>query len=123
MIIWFLFWFQAMKVSLIAFVVALVFGLFSMGFLGIGLYYVNYPIFRLWFPPADQWHGDWVWPATIGIGMGWSFAFLVAGVVNHYLLNFQVPPLVRAGTYALILWLWAFVIWFVVLKFQPSKSF
>lgn len=117
------FWFQAMKASLIAFAVTLALGVLSLGLWGIGLYYVNYPLFRLWFPTDDRWEGDWVWPSTLLIGMVWPFAFILAGVVNRYLVTCQAPRFVRMAIYVLILWLWAFILWFVVLNSQPPESF
>ena len=118
MVAWFLFWVEALKGSLIAFAVALVLGLLSMGLSGIGLYYLNWPIFRYWFPPIDQLSGDWVWPAMISVGMIWSVGFLIAGLIDHWLLNDQASALVRDVAYIFVLWFWAFILWFIVLKVQ-----
>ena len=104
------------KRSIVAFIVALVLGLLSMGALGMLLYYAVSPVLRLRFLGEDAWHGDWVWPAAISSGMIWAFGFLAAGVVNKRLAAGDTGPLVRRVVYAALLWIWALVIWAVILS-------
>lgn len=104
------------KRSIVAFVVTLVLGLLSMGALGLVLYYAVSPVLRLRFLGEDAWHGDWVWPAAISSGMIWAFGFLAAGVVNKRLAAGDTGPLARRVVYAALLWIWALVIWAVILS-------
>lgn len=107
-----------MKKSIIAFAAVLALGLLSMGALGFLLYYPAAPVLLLFFPPASAWHGDWVWPAAIGAGMGWSFSFLAAGFVNKKLAGTGLPLPARRCAYLAILWLGALLIWGVILQQQ-----
>jgi hypothetical protein len=107
---------RTMKRSLIAFGVALALGLLGMGALGMALYYPVAPVLALQFVGPDDWHGDWVWPALIGVGMAWSFGFLLAGWVNLRLQARPWPPAIRRGAYLAVLWGWALVLWWVTLR-------
>jgi hypothetical protein len=109
-------WISPIKFSFIAFLVALSLGLLSMGILGASLYYTVLPILAMQFPPLSTWHGDWVWPAMISAGMLWSFGFLIAGVANHNLLKQNTSKHLRQLIYIIILWLWAFIIWQLILN-------
>ncbi|MFV0678856.1 hypothetical protein [Ottowia sp.] len=71
-----------MKRSVLAFLISAGWGLLGMGLLGLALYYAVLPALWPWFLPESQWHGDWVWPAMIGVGMLWSLGFLIARVLN-----------------------------------------
>jgi hypothetical protein len=108
-----------MKRSILAFVVTLALGLFSMGALGLALYYPVYPLFAPFFGDPNDWHGDWVWPTIIIAGMGWSFSFLVAGWLNQRLEHAGWGAVYRKPVYAAILWLGAAVIWFLLLLGKP----
>ncbi len=106
---------KVMRFSLVAFVITLALGLLSMGFLGIGLYYLVSPLLDLKFPDLDSLHGDWVWPALILSGMFWSFGFLIAGWVYLTLARFNLNKATRIAIYVLILLLWAIIIWSILL--------
>lgn len=108
--------------STIAFGASLALGLLSMGFLGIALYYPVAPVLLLRFPPQDRWRGDWVWPAIIGVGMGWSLGFLLAGATNAWLVQRAWPTTLRRLIYLGVLWGWALVVWFACLTFSPVQS-
>ena len=95
---------RTMKRSLIAFGLALVLGLLGMGALGMALYYPVAPVLAWRFAGPDDWHGDWVCPALIGVGMGWSFGFLLAGWVNLRLQARPWPVAIRRGAYLAVLW-------------------
>ncbi|GHN03208.1 hypothetical protein WSM22_46970 [Cytophagales bacterium WSM2-2] len=45
-----------------------------MGALGAALYYPAAFLLKK-FPAFSDWHGDWVWPTVIMVGMLWSFGF------------------------------------------------
>lgn len=107
-----------MKRSIIACAAALALGLLSMGAIGFLLYYPAAPVLLLFFPPPDAWHGDWVWPAAIGAGMGWSFSFLAAGFLNKKLSVLALPLAVRRAVYLGVLWLGAVIIWGAILYQQ-----
>lgn len=104
-----------MKRSLIAFVVVAALGLLSMGALGASLYYTAYPVLAPRYGDLNDWHGDWVWPAMIGVGMAWSVSFLAAGLVNQWLLRTGHTRIIRWPAYAVMLWIWAAGIWAVTL--------
>jgi hypothetical protein len=104
-----------MKRSVIAFMVALVLGLLSMGLLGALLYYAVYPVLAPFFGNPNDWHGDRVWPSVILAGMGWSFSFLGAGLLNLRLEKAGWRLTARRAVYLAILWLGAVVIWLVIL--------
>jgi hypothetical protein len=103
------------KFSVIGFVVSLVLGLLSMGALGGVLYYPVSFLFRA-YPTLNEWTGDWVWPAVIGVGMAWSFGFLMAGTAWYYLDGHISSVIVLRVVYGLILWGWAALLWYIVIK-------
>ncbi len=103
------------KFSVIAFFITLVLGLLSMGILGAGLYYVVSFLFFS-YPSLNDWRGDWVWPATIGVGMGWSLGFIFGGIALHYLDKISNAKYLKICIYILILWLWAACLWYFTLK-------
>ena len=102
------------RYSIIAFLIVFASGLVSMGVLGILLYY-SVCFFLTVYPSLNQWHGDWVWPATIGVGMLWSFGFLFSGFANHFIGRFTQSKIVYYLVYFLILYLWALCLWAIVL--------
>lgn len=114
----------AIKGSLVAFVVALVLSILSMGFLGAALYYACYPVLAPFYGNPNDWTGDWVWSAIITAGILWSFSFLAAGWFNLHLTP-HAPASLRVIAYAAVLWLSAVLIWacilFVVSKFGATR--
>lgn len=103
------------KFSAIAFVVTLALGLLSMGMLGAVLYYPVSFLFKA-YPGLNEWHGDWVWPATILVGMAWSLGFVFGGLAWHYLMQWTTSLFVLRAFYVLILWVWAALLWYWVLR-------
>jgi hypothetical protein len=103
------------KRSILAFIVTLILGLLSMGALGLALYYPVYPLLAPFFGDPNDWHGDWVWPSIIAVGMGWSFSFLVAGLLNRRLEQVGWRTQLRRAVYAIVLWLGAALIWLIIL--------
>lgn len=103
------------KFSSIAFITTLALGLISMGALGAVLYY---PVSFLFpsYPSFNDWHGDWVWPAMIMVGMIWSIGFILAGITWHYLYKLIRSKLILRIIYIIILWLWAALLWYVIIK-------
>jgi hypothetical protein len=110
----------SIKRSFLAFVISAALGLLSMGFLGAGLYFAVYVALPASYPFLNDARGDWVWPATIVIGMGWSLAFLVAGDINLRLERKGTTAPLRRFIYIAILWVWAFIMWFATLASQYS---
>ena len=106
----------SIKYSALAALVVAVLGLLGMGVLGMGLYYAVAFALPAAYPSLDDARGDWVWPALILVGMFWSVAFLLAGGINRYLAGKNVRLPWRRLTYALVLWLWALLLWFAVLN-------
>lgn len=106
----------ALKWSLLAFVLTLALGFLSMGILGGLLYYPVSPLLSA-YGPMERWHGDWVWPTLIIVGMGWSFAFLIAGLFDH-LLEPKVHVAVRVFAYVMTLWLVDAALWLGMLHGQ-----
>lgn len=102
------------KFSIIAFIVTLAIGLLSMGALGAVLYYSVSFMFSC-YPSFNDWHGDWVWNAMILSGMLWSVGFLFSGLAWHFLKSKISSKIILSILYAFILWLWAYLIWFVLI--------
>jgi hypothetical protein len=109
------------KFSIFAFFVVAILGLLSMGLLGALLYY---PVSFLFtgFPAFSTWHGDWVWPSTIIVGMVWSFGFIGGGFSYYYTTKKGVSKVVSYFIYALVLWLWAAFLWYSIISNQESFS-
>ncbi len=105
-----------MRFSLISFVTTLALGLISMGFLGIGLYYIVSPILNLVFPRLDSLHGDWASPALLMSGMAWSFAFPVAGWVYLHLTRYDWTKMTKVLAYIFILLFWDLILWAMLLS-------
>ncbi|WP_123905479.1 hypothetical protein [Sphingobium cloacae] len=105
---------MGMKWSIIVFASALVLGFLGMGALGAALYYACYPLLAPFYGNLVNWHGDWVWSATIWAGVLWPFTFLIAGGLNLYLTPYA-PVLLRGAGYVLVLWLGAALIWALIL--------
>ncbi len=101
----------ATKRSVWAFLVAGVLGLFSMGLLGWALYYAVCLALPHSYPNIDAIHGDWVWPTFIGVGMAWSFGFLLASALNLRLERSGITIAWRRVTYVLVLWVCALLLW------------
>ncbi len=103
-----------MKWSIIAFFVALVLGLFGMGLLGLVLYEAVHPLLGPFFGDMEDWEADTAWPALIFAGMGWSFSFIPAGLINIRLEIAGWKKEIRWATYAFVLWLGAVLIWSIL---------
>jgi hypothetical protein len=103
------------RFSIVAFVVTLGLGLLSMGALGLALYYLVFPFLN---KDIDSLQGDSAWPTIILVGMLWSFGFLFAGVVYHYLAKWKLPKYIGYSAYALILWVWILILWYVCLNYK-----
>ncbi len=102
------------RFSVIAFIATLCLGLLSMGMLGALLYYPA-SLFLRTYSGINEWHGDWVWPATIGVGMAWSLGFPMAGTA-WWLLAERIDSVVLLRVmYGLVLYGWAVVVWWLVL--------
>ncbi len=106
---------RAMPASVIAFVVTAILGLVGMGVVAVLLYYAVAPALPSRYPTLEQWSGDWVWPAMLLVGMLWSMGFLFAGLLNQALIRSGRPLWQRRPVYTLVLWLWAWLLWLVML--------
>lgn len=96
------------KFSIIAFVIALIIGLMSMGLQGYGVYYAV----RFALPVSiDSIHGDTLWPSTILAGMAWAIGFLIAGLLTARLRNRSLVVII----YLLVLWAWAYLVWWAII--------
>jgi len=100
------------KFSLIAFIVAIILGLMSMGAQGYGVYYaVSFAL-----PVSiDSISGDSLWPSTILAGMAWAIGFLIAGWITARL---RAGKLATLFIYILVLWGWAFIVWWAIIGFK-----
>jgi len=105
------------KFSAIGFIATFILGFISMGLLGAVLYYPVSIVLRA-YPWIDDLRGDWVWPAVIMIGMGWSFGFLLAGTAWHFLSPHLNSVLLLRCVYGVVLWVWAALLWWWVLRGQ-----
>lgn len=107
------------KFSIIAFCITAFLGLISMGLLGALLYFPVSFLFKD-VPSINTWHGDWVWPATISVGVFWSLGFILGGFSYHYLIKMGASKVVLYSIYAVILWLWAVFLWYLVISNQKE---
>lgn len=105
------------KFSILAFPIAAGIGLLSMGLWGALLYFPARPLLTT-FPAFEDWHGDWVWPALIGVGIFWSLGFIIAGISIHLIKRYTESSLVLALLYSFILWIWDIILWWIVLSDQ-----
>lgn len=114
----------AIKWSLGAFAITLILGFLSMGALGAALYYLCYPVLAPFYGNLNNWHGDWVWSATIWAGMLWSVSFLAAGFLNLQLEAQGISAPWRGGVYVAVLWAGAVVIWALLLltQYVPAEA-
>lgn len=108
------------KYSIYAFFIVAALGLLSMGILGFLLYYPVSFLFKN-YPSINEWHGDWVWPATISVGMFWSIGFIFSGLAIHFLTKITQAKLLIYFVYILILYLWAALLWYLVITGNKSN--
>jgi hypothetical protein len=103
------------KFSIIAFVIALILGLMSLGAQGYGIYYaVQYAL-----PVSiDSIGGDHLWPSIILAGMAWSLGFLFAGWICQAISRRTNSRILLGMTYILILWIWAFLVWWAIIALK-----
>ena len=102
------------KFSVIAFFITAALGLLSMGILGFGLYYPVSFLFKN-YPSINKWRGDWVWPATISVGIFWSLGFIFSGLAIHFLTKITQSKILIYFVYVFILYLWAAILWYLVI--------
>lgn len=105
---------KSIKRSVIAFFVTAVLSVLSMGLLGAALYNAVFFALPAAYPYIDDVHGDWVWPAIIGVGLAWSLGFLFAGALNRFLETKSLNSVLRKVIYCAALWLWALALWWFV---------
>ena len=101
------------KFSIIAFAIALILGLMSLGLEGYSVYYAV--AFAL--PVSiESIHGDTLWPSTILAGMAWALGFLIAGWITVRVRvqnKFTIWAL-----YVIILWAWAYLVWWAIIGLE-----
>lgn len=105
----------ATKFSIISFLISGLLGLFSMGALGYGLYYLVKPVLG---NRIDELQGDAMWPSIILAGMAWSVSFLIAGWLYSWLIRFNLPSYLNYFAYLFVLWLWILAVWFTIIHFR-----
>lgn len=105
------------KFSIIAFVISGALGLFSIGLLGILLYY---PVSFAMPKSIDNMHGDGVWPTLILVGMLWSFGFLMAAYFRSLFAKIMPSKLILNGIYLFIIWCWAALLWYTLMTWPIS---
>lgn len=100
------------KLSIIAFGITLPLGFFSMGLLGLGLYFIHSWALKLMYgvKRVDDFHGDAVWPILLLSGMAWSIGFLMAGWLNGQLERVISSIALRRMIYGLVLYLWSLIV-------------
>lgn len=114
--------FWALRWSLAGCLAALALAFLSLGYSSLVLYAAASPLLRLAYPPMSDWHGPWVWPVLVGVGILWAPSFLAAGMAG------QVPQVRgwsagrRRLLYLAVLWCGAVAAWFVMLatNFPPG---
>jgi len=111
-------WWRPSRRALVVTVVMGALGLLSMGALGAVLHLAVSPTLPLADRSIDALTGDWVWPAMIAVGMGWSFAFLAADLLDRRLRVRGVSGLVRGVAWVGVLWGWAAVLWNLTVRLR-----
>lgn len=109
------------KFSSLAFIITLAASFLSMGIFGALLYYPVSFLFSA-FPNINDWRGDWVWPATIVVGMAWSFGFIFGGVAWHFLSKSISSVVFLRMIYGIILWAWAALLWYFMIYNNVSPK-
>lgn len=101
------------KFSIIAFAIALILGLMSLGAEGYAIYFVV----EFALPSSiDTIKGDVVWPSTILAGMAWSAGFLIAGWICMRIRTQR--KLTIAAVYLIVLWIWAYLVWWAIIDLK-----
>jgi hypothetical protein len=103
------------KFSIIAFVIALILGLMSLGAEGYGIYYAVGFMLPV---SIDTIHGDRLWPSLILAGMAWSLGFLFAGLICQGISQRTKSRILLGLTYILILWIWDFIVWWAIIALK-----
>ncbi|HMJ70732.1 MAG TPA: hypothetical protein VK508_17640 [Cyclobacteriaceae bacterium] len=101
------------KFSVIAFAIALILGLMSLGAEGFGIYYAvgfGLPV------SIDSLRGDAFWPSTILAGMAWSIGFLIAGWICVRIRSYNKYTIWLI--YVAILWIWDYIVWWAIITFK-----
>jgi hypothetical protein len=101
------------RFSIIAFAIALILGLMSLGAQGYGIYYaVDFAL-----PVSiDTLHGDTLWPSVILAGMAWSIGFLVAGWICVRIRSNSKYTVWMI--YVVILWMWDYLVWWAIIALK-----
>jgi hypothetical protein len=101
------------KFSVVAFAIALILGLMSLGAQGYGIYYaVGFAL-----PVSiDTLHGDTVWPSVILAGMAWSIGFLIAGWICMRIRSQNKYTVWLI--YLIILWAWDYLVWWAIIALK-----
>ncbi|MCZ8353181.1 MAG: hypothetical protein O9340_00490 [Cyclobacteriaceae bacterium] len=106
------------KFSVVAFFISGFLGFFSMGALGMLLHYPISFITKPFFGTMNTWSGDWLWHSAVWVGILWSFGFMLAALVFHYLSRYNLNFLIVCLLYLTILWLWALSLWLLFLSLK-----
>jgi hypothetical protein len=101
------------RFSIIAFAIALILGLMSLGAQGYGIYYaVGFAL-----PVSiDTLQGDTLWPSVLLAGMAWSIGFLVAGWICIRIRTANKYTLWMI--YLIILWMWDYLVWWAIIALK-----
>lgn len=103
------------KFSIIAFMIALILGLMSLGAEGYGIYYAVEFVLPV---SIDSIRGDSLWPSMILAGMAWSLGFLLAGWISQKASQRINSRLLLGLIYILILWAWDFLVWWAIIALK-----
>ena len=101
------------KFSIVAFILTLALGLISMGALGYGLYFLVAAFID---KDIESLRGDTTWPTVLMVGMLSSFGFAFGGIAFHY-LRYRIGEILSYLIYALLLWCWVLLLWYVFLNY------
>ncbi|WP_061218762.1 hypothetical protein [Leptospira weilii] len=104
------------KFSVIICLILSILGFFSIGTMGLGLYYLIFPVSKSLFPHPDSLSGDWVWPTTILVSILWPLGFIFGAILFHILGEKGWPNIILYFLYIPILWLWAALLWLYFLN-------
>lgn len=110
-----------MKKSIITGLSFAALGLLSMGFLGVALYYLAYPVLYPMFGDFNDWTGPDVWPAIVWASLLWPISFPVAAWFDRKRQQESAGRAKRIFLYALTLWLGAAVTWIFVVSMQDIQ--
>ncbi|EMM99801.1 hypothetical protein LEP1GSC021_1778 [Leptospira noguchii str. 1993005606] len=91
-------------------------GFFSLGTMGLGLYYLVFPISQSLFPHPDSLHGDNVWLVAMYASLLWPLGFIFGAILFHSLKKRGWSKGILYFLYIPMFWFWTALLWFFLIE-------